>query len=140
MEIKKCNFNYNDNHRILLFLIVCIPLRFLIVGIAFYLSYKKNPIISSDTIFDKLLSNHFFKGIFYLFTLTIGIGFINTFINNKKIGRFGGKVYWSNLRLVHGINYLLYTYLAINNYKNAFLILLFDVLIGIFGFILNYFL
>lgn len=140
MEIKKFNFNYNDNHRIFLFLIACIPIRFLIVGIAFYLSYKKKSFLSSNTIFDKLLSNYFLKTMFYLFTFIIGIGFINTFITKKKIGAFGGQAYWSNLRLVHGINYLLYTYLAINNYNNAFLILLFDVLIGIFGFILNYFL
>ena len=135
--------HYDDNQRILLFLIACIPVRFLIVGIAFYVSYvsyQNNTILSRDTMFNKLLTKNLIKNIFYLMTFMIGLGFIYIFISKKKYGAFGGKAWWFHLRIIHGINYLLYTYLAVNNYKNAFLILLFDVLIGILAFIINYFL
>ena len=131
--------HYSDNQRILLFLIACIPIRFLIVGIAFYLSYKTPTMSHNNTMMDTLFNINLIKNAFYFITSIIGLGFIVTFISKKEYGAFGGKVWWSYLRIIHGMNYLLYTYLAMNNYNNAFLILLFDVLIGILSFILNYF-
>ena len=41
------------------------------------------------------------------------------------------KIWWNDLRIVHGSLYLLFSYMAFNQNKDAWLILLIDTLIGL---------
>lgn len=120
-----------DKYRILLFIFLCFPVRLLI---AFFAKFLQN-----NSIKKKHLQSTTIQYIFILFTLIIGISFINNWFINKQVGGFGGKVWWKNLRLIHGINFILYSILSIMNVKNAYKLLFMDALIGILSFILNYF-
>lgn len=72
--------------------------------------------------------------------LYIGISFFNQYRKHIKIGGFGGPAYWHPFRLVHGVTYVVFGLLAMANIKQAYLILLLDVLIGLLVFTNNYFL
>lgn len=66
------------------------------------------------------------------------IGFlIIYFFNLRKTGQevFGEKIWWNDIRPIHGILYLVFAYLAINKNKNAWKILLIDVIFGFIMFI-----
>ena len=105
----------------LLFLFGCILVRSIFVVIAYYI--PKN-----------LLPYFGYLGIL------IGIGFILTFLFNKKKGStFGQKAWWHNLRPFHALLYLLFGYLSINKNNYSFLPLLIDVLLGLFSFIVYHF-
>ena len=41
------------------------------------------------------------------------------------------KIWWDNLRAVHGLNYLIFGILAINKNKHSWIILAIDVIIGL---------
>jgi len=110
-----------------LFLLVCITVRLLFAYASIYIF---NLVDSSKTKNKLKLSLE-------IITLGIGIAFMFQYINNKKTGFFGGNVWWSNLRLIHSINYLSYSYLSYINYKKAPLILVFDVVVGLIGFIMK---
>ena len=64
-------------------------------------------------------------GFFYLF-----------FSGKRKTGTetFGAKIWWNNLRPVHGILYLLFAIYAIRGDKKAWLFLLLDVIVGLISF------
>jgi hypothetical protein len=71
-------------------------------------------------------------------SLIPAIGFLLIyFFNLRKTGRevFGNKIWWNDIRPVHGLLYLLFAYLAINKNKNAWIILLIDVIFGFSMFI-----
>jgi len=59
------------------------------------------------------------------------------YYNLRKTGIevFGDKIWWDDMRQVHGILYLLFAYFAINKNKNAWVILLIDVILGFTVFI-----
>jgi uncharacterized membrane protein YfcA len=108
----------------LLFLIGCIPTRLLLAFIAYY------------------IDNHPLKKIFALFTLMIGIGFLTIYFKGlRKTGMEteGRPIWWNNLRPVHGFLYILFSILYMLNVKNAWIILLIDVVIGLIAFINNYY-
>ena len=74
---------------------------------------------------------------FGLIGIAIGLGFIYTFITNKKTGNtFGQKAWWHYLRPIHAILYLTFGYLAINKNNYSYIPLLIDVIIGLFSFII----
>jgi len=74
---------------------------------------------------------------FGLIGIAIGLGFIYTFITNKKKGStFGQKAWWHYLRPIHALLYLIFGYLAINKNNYSFIPLLVDVLLGLFSFII----
>ena len=101
--------------RILLFLVGCIGVRLLLVYIA------KNIDI-------KLL-----KYMGYI-TLIPAFGFIYIYLTgSRKTGPevFGSKIWWNNLRPIHAILYLLFSYNAIIGNRNAWIYLLIDVLLGL---------
>lgn len=105
--------------RILLFLVGCIGIRLLLVYIA------KNIDI-------KLL-----KYMGYI-TLIPAFGFIYIYLTgSRKTGPevFGGKIWWNNLRPIHAILYLLFSYNAIIGNRNAWIYLLIDVLLGLISFL-----
>lgn len=117
------------NNRILLFLILCIPIRLLLSYFAYYLQNK-----NINNLYKKILIN-----LFSIISFLIGISFLYQYYLNRKIGFFGGEIYWSNFRLLHSFNYILFSILFLLNYKNSYLILLFDVILGLLLFIKNYF-
>lgn len=110
----------NIQKRFLLFLIGCITTRLLLVYIS------KNSSIEN------------LKYIGYL-TLIPAFGFIYIYLNDlRRIGNetFGDKIWWNNLRPLHSILYFMFSYMAINQNPNAWIILFLDVCIGLFSFLL----
>ena len=104
--------------RFLLFLIGCIGARTLLVYFA------KN----ADS------TNLQYMG--YLATLP-AIGFFYLYLSgSRKTGGevFGDKIWWNDLRPIHGLLYFLFAYNAINGNKSAWIYLLIDVIIGLISF------
>ena len=108
------------SQRILLFYLLCIPIRFLFVYLA-YKSYAKYAFVAMTTI--------------------IGIGFWTIYVKGwRKTGiETGGQpIWWNDLRPIHGSLYLLYSILTMSGVKNAWIVLLVDVLIGFGASITHY--
>lgn len=105
--------------RFLLFLIGCIGTRTLFVIISKQIDIKFLPILG------------------YL-ALIPAIGFLYIYITgSRKTGGevFGEKIWWNDLRPIHGFLYFLFAYQAILCKKNAWIYLLFDVIIGLISFL-----
>lgn len=110
----------NIRKRFLLFLIGCIGVR------SFFVYYAKITDVNNL----KSLA---------IGTLLVGLSFFYLYFTGvRKTGPevFGDKIWWNNLRPIHGFLYLLFSYniLVLNN-KNAWKILAFDVFIGLFSFL-----
>ena len=106
--------------RFLLFLIGCIGLRSLFV----YISKNVNT---------QLLM---YMG--YL-ALIPAVGFFYIYLSgSRQTGAevFGEKIWWNNLRPIHGLLYFLFGYNAIIGNKNAWIYLLIDVIIGLISFLI----
>jgi len=113
----------NIQKRFLLFLIGCIGTRLSLVYIA------------------KNISINLLRYMGYL-TLIPGIGFIYIYLTgSRKTGAevFGDKIWWNDLRPIHGILYLLFSYNAIIGNKNAWIYLLIDVVLGLTSFLVYHF-
>jgi len=70
------------------------------------------------------------------------IGWLTIYFNNsRKTGAevFGDKIWWNDLRPIHAMLYLTFSYLAFTKNKNAFLVLLADVKLGLIAFLLYHF-
>ena len=109
--------------RILLFLVGCIGVRTLFVIIAKKINKDYLP----------------FMGVIAAF---ISIGFAYIYLtNSRKTGiEVGGeKIWWGNLRPIHGILYLLFAYNAINKNPNSWIYLLIDVTFGLISFLIFHF-
>ena len=109
--------------RFLLFLIGCIGLRSLFVVIA------------------KNSSVQVLQYLGYLALLPV-IGFIYIYAtDSRQTGAevFGGKIWWNNLRPLHALLYALFAYNAIIGNQCAWKYLLFDVIIGLFSFLIFHF-
>jgi hypothetical protein len=105
--------------RFLLFLIGCIGIRLFLVYIAKNISIK------------------LLKYMGYL-TLFPAIGFIYIYLTGiRQTGPevFGDKIWWNNLRPIHALLYLLFSYNAINGNIGAWIYLFIDVLIGLISFL-----
>jgi len=105
--------------RFLLFLIGCIGLRSLFVYLA------------------KNANKTYLRYMGYL-SLLPAIGFIYLFLSGtRQTGKevFGDKIWWNNLRPIHGIIYLLFAYNAITGNLFAWIYLLIDVIIGLISFL-----
>ena len=105
--------------RFLLFLIGCIGTRSMFVYVA------KN----IDTIYLR------YSG--YLALLPAMGFFYIYFTDSRQTGAevFGDKIWWNDLRPVHGLLYLLFAYNAINGNKTAWVYLLVDVMVGLLSFL-----
>ena len=106
--------------RFLLFLVGCIGTRSLLVYIA------------------KNIDITLLKYMGYI-TLIPAFGFIFIYLTGaRKTGAevFGDKIWWNDLRPIHGILYLLFSYNAINGNKSAWVFLLIDVLLGLTSFLI----
>ena len=110
----------NIQKRFVLFLLGCIGTRSLLV----YLAKNVNKTILM------------YMGILALFP---AIGFFYLFLTgSRKTGAevFGDKIWWNNLRPIHGILYSLFAYNAIIGNTQAWVYLLVDVLLGLTGFLI----
>ena len=105
--------------RFLLFLIGCIGTRSMFVYIA------------------KNVDTTYLRYIGYL-ALLPAIGFFYIFFTgSRQTGSevFGSKIWWNNLRPIHGLLYLLFAYNAIMGNKSAWIYLLVDVIFGLISFL-----
>ena len=106
--------------RFILFLGVCVPLRF-------YIALKSRDVNT--------------KRLKYLGYMAIvpAIGFLVIYLFNlRPTGpeTFGEKIWWDRLRPIHSGLYFLFAYLALNNKKDAWKVLFIDTFIGLNAFIL----
>ena len=74
--------------------------------------------------------------------IIIGLGFWIIYLKGwRKTGieTDGEKIWWNNLRPIHGTLYLIFAYMIINNKYtvHAWKILLADVILGLFAFCMN---
>ena len=68
-------------------------------------------------------------------TLIMGLGFLYFFFTGKEKGAtFNQEAWWHNLRPIHGLLYILYSYYAYKKNSDAYKILLFDVILGLLSF------
>ena len=110
----------NLQKRFLLFLFGCIGVRSLLVYIA------------------KNVNTQFLMYMGYL-ALIPAVGFIYLYLSgSRKVGNevFGEKIWWNNLRPIHGLMYFLFSYNAITGNKNAWIYLVIDVIIGLISFLI----
>jgi hypothetical protein len=105
--------------RFLLFLIGCIGTR---TAIALYAKYASGAMLSA---------------LGYL-ALLPAIGFMIIYLTGmRKTGTevFGEKIWWNDLRPLHSALYFIFAYMAINKNRDAWLVLMADVAIGLASFI-----
>lgn len=104
---------------VLLFLLLCIPIRILFV------------LISKFTPIEYL----HYLGIIALIP-SFGFLYFHFNKNQRKFGIFKQKVWWN--RIIHGLLYLGFAIFAIMKNKNAYLFLLVDVIYGLGGFVYHH--
>ena len=105
--------------RFLLFLFGCIGTRSLFVYLA------------------KIANETYLRYMGYIAILP-AIGFFYLFLSgSRKTGAevFGDKIWWNDLRPVHGFLYFLFAYNAITGNSFAWIYLLVDVIIGLISFL-----
>ena len=111
------------NKRMALFFFICVPVRLLLA----YMIYHAKP--------------KYLKYIGYVTTVIAGL-FILSYINFNPVkvnkGAFGGKIWWNDMRAIHGCIYLLFSLFAIKKYINSWKILIVDVIVGITAFLFQY--
>ena len=108
----------NIQKRFLLFICGCILIRTLFVLIAKnYIDYL--PVMGLLAFLPAI-------GFFYIYMT-----------NSRQSGNevFGDKIWWNDLRPVHGILYTIFGIMALQKNPNAWMILLLDVVIGLSGFL-----
>ncbi len=110
----------NIQKRFILFLFGCIGTRSLLV----YITKTTNKTLLMFLGYLALIPA---IGFFYLF-----------FSGTRKTGPevFGDKIWWNNLRPIHGLLYSLFAYNAIIGNQNAWIYLLVDVLFGLTSFLI----
>jgi len=113
----------NFQKRFLLFIFGCIFVRTLFVIIAKNISLNYLPYLGYLALLPSI-------GFFYIY-LT----------NSRKTGAevFGDKIWWNNLRPIHGLLYALFAYNAINKNINSWVYLLIDVMVGLISFIIYHY-
>lgn len=108
-----------------LFLIGCVGTRIAIFLLAKYIGEKMNWALP------------------YLGAIALipAIGFISIFLGNlRKNGtEAGGRIWWNNMRPIHGVLYLLFALFAIKKKSFSWRVLLIDVLIGLVAWFRHYF-
>lgn len=109
--------------RFLLFLIGCIGTRLLLVYIA------KNIRIDLLKYMGYLLLIPAF-GFFFLYL---------TGMRETGPEVFGDKIWWNDLRPIHGLMYLLFSYNAINENRHSWIYLFIDVCFGLLSFLVHHF-
>jgi uncharacterized membrane protein len=108
----------------ILFFAGCIPARLVLVYIAYLLCNR-----------DKEKSKNY-RYPFAFITFLIGISFSLIYLMGwRKTGRetFGQHIWWNDLRPIHSFLYLSFTVALLSDVKWCWMILLVDVLVGIYA-------
>jgi hypothetical protein len=110
----------NIQKRFMLFIFGCILVRSLFVIIAKNINMNYLPYLGYLAILPAI-------GFFYIY-----------FTDSRKTGAevFGDKIWWNNLRPIHGLLYGLFAYNAINKNYYSWIYLLIDVILGLFSFLI----
>ena len=110
----------NMQKRFMLFLFGCIPTRLAVVYLAKHISIDYLPILGYIALIPA--------------TVFIYLYFSGTRQTGAEV--FGGKIWWNNLRPIHSIFYYMFAINAINKIKNSWVYLLYDVIFGLFSFLI----
>ena len=116
--------DYNIRRRFLLFLVGCIGTRTALVILAKTLEQK-------------------FLNIMGYIAFIIAFGFIYLYVtNSRQTGPevFGDKIWWNDLRPIHGLLYFLFAIFVFINKKYAWIFLAIDVTFGLISFLINHYL
>ena len=108
----------NIQKRFLLFLCGCIVVRILFVIISkVYIEYL--PIFGYIALLPAI-------GFFYIYAT-----------NSRETGNevFNEKIWWNDLRPIHGLLYMTFAIMAINKNSDSWMVLLLDVMIGLISFL-----
>jgi hypothetical protein len=112
----------SNQQSILIFLFLCIPIRFFLVWVAKYIPEK-------------------YLRYFGITLLIPTFVFLYLYFFNKRLNarESGGKTWWASMRLLHGALFLAAAIYAIQYKRLASLPLLVDVVLGITVFVLHHF-
>ncbi len=110
----------NFQKRFLLFIFGCILVRSLFVLIAKNISLKFLPYLGYLALLPAI-------GFFYIYF---------TGIRKTGVEVFGDKIWWNDLRPIHGLLYGLFAYNAINKNPLSWIYLFIDVIIGLISFLI----
>ena len=108
--------------RMLLFLVGCMGSRTMLVVISKYIPLSLLPVAG------------------YI-ALIPAIGFMFFYLTGiRKTGPevFGEKIWWNDLRPIHAILYTTFAYFAINKNRGSWKILLADLILGLFSFLVHH--
>lgn len=102
----------------LLFLLGCIPVRLLLVLVAYKINDKYLPYLS-------------------ILLFAIGLSFIFLYVSNSRLSapEANGETWWKNLRPIHGMLYITAGLYAMKKSRTSALLLLIDVGIGTVAFL-----
>lgn len=100
-------------------------------------------------IFTRLLLVYIAKNIHLKYLVLLGylalipsFGFIYIYFTKSRqtgLETFGDKIWWNDIRPVHSFLFLLFAFLAINKNKNAWIVLLIDVIFGLIMFLKHHY-
>ena len=108
--------------RVLFFLLGCIPIRILLAAVPLYVDKTYLP---------------YYGGILLL----IAASFFVLYFNQMRLNAFegGGKTWWADFRLLHGLLYLCAAIYSFQEKLVAWVPLMFDVMLGLALFIHHHF-
>ena len=107
--------------RIVLFLVACMSVRLLFAYVA------------------KIINTTLLRYMGYvILILSLGMFYSYATMKLPGVGAFGGTNWWNNLRPLHGVLYLLFSYHAIQGHTYAWMYLAIDALIGFTIFVIHY--
>nr|BDC17028.1 hypothetical protein [Sicyoidochytrium minutum DNA virus] len=115
--------------RIILFLLVCIPVRIGLAVAAGYWAYlDKEGDPNANT----------WRWVLTALGFAIGIGFLYNYLrkNHHGVGFFGGPRYWHSE--IHGALYLAFAILVLLRIRIAFVVLIIDIFIGVLSVLFHY--
>lgn len=115
--------HFSDENRTQIFYMVCIPFR---VSICFFLTLVLKE-INSNAVRYAAFSYLMLTAVGFIFSLILEL------VGIKKLGGFGGKIWWAKLRYVHILIYITTAILVYLKVQFAALLLLLDISFGILG-------
>lgn len=110
-------FHLTDKYRVLLFFAGCFVVRAGFAGVAAYVGYEHIDYLWTVGIPFVVMA------VFFLFK------FVRS-VHSKKLGFFGGEVWWKDMRLLHAVLYLTFALQAFVGQRDAWIVLAVDVLLG----------